>query len=130
MREIIFRGRMENGTWIEGDLRQYPSGKKAIRSDAIGHTMPVDPETVGQYTGLEDMNGRRIFEGDILMHKTCNGISIIDGVVVAERWNCSCCDGVYGFSMDGDDLRDHKRCIVIGNIHDNPELMDEGLVLL
>lgn len=67
MREILFRGRRcDNSEWVEGDLRHYPSGSLAIRSEQIGHTVTVRPETVGQYTGMTDKNSERIFEGDLV----------------------------------------------------------------
>lgn len=87
----------------------------------------VIPETVGECSGLPDKNGKQIFEGDILFLRDSSGGTHYD-VVVAEYWNCSCCGGVFGFSTEhGDvdiDIRDHNHAEVIGNIHDNPELLE------
>lgn len=138
MREILFRGkRLDNGGWIEGDLRQYPSGAVAIRSDKIHSTIKVDPATVGQYTGLKDKNGLRIFEGDIL--QIIGYGELIDHCVVGYGFHKS-----FGYNTEtvgfflywkNDEHQSNKysnlpywleirEAVCVGNIHDNPDLIE------
>lgn len=127
MREILFRGkRADNGVWIVGDLRHWRSGKVGIHCDATGRTLPVRPETVGQYTGLTDKNGNRIFEGDIV---ECWSEGVCARGTVQQRK-----DGLWiiypawqKYIMWGlcPDEHMHTTVEVIGNIHDNPEIVEE-----
>ena len=127
MREILFRGKSPaSGLWIIGDLRQYPSGAKAIKANDMLHIMEVVPDTVGQFTGLTDKNGKKIFEGDVLRYYSDYMREFMGDLCIARygEFNCSCCDGVYGLVFEGGDIREHDSYVVIGNIHDNPELME------
>lgn len=122
MREILFRGkRKDNGEWIQGDLRHWNNGV-GIHSDILHHTIKVDPETVGQFTGLRDKNETRIFEGDILKCVYSGYVAAVE----AEVWNCSCCHPVFGFSTKTSNPGISDTVEVIGNIHDNHELLKEG----
>jgi uncharacterized phage protein (TIGR01671 family) len=125
MREILFRGkRCDNGEWVNGFLLKecnYAtcSWNLAIeyKTDRFGKfaydVAEVVTETVSQFTGLTDKNGKKIFEGDILKWD------------VAE-WGGEHCELVewdYSlFSMRKNDWQ--HFCEVIGNIHDNPELLE------
>ena len=68
MREILFRGkRVDNGEWVEGLLARYnPKFPSANILDEFEILTPVKTKTIGQYTGLKDKNGKKIFEGDIV----------------------------------------------------------------
>ena len=127
MREILFRGKsVLNEEWFYGDLLTHEFSAKDlpdIRDYTNRQQSPVYPDTVGQYTGLTDKNGKKIFEGDIV--KTSFSGRECYGVVGYGRFNCSCCDGVYGWTFGDGDIRDYDYYIVIGNIHDNPELLDK-----
>lgn len=118
MREILFRGKTILGKWIEGDLLQYlGSGKVHIVQHYLGAGgQEVVPETVGQYTGLTDKNGTKIFENDIVLLKGDEEPYIVE---FGECCFQVCSDSVC-YVMDN-----FANCEieVIGNIHDNPELL-------
>ena len=135
MRESIFRGkRLDNGEWIEGDLRQdpdletayingwdYSTADYALQREPFEHQ--VDPLTVCQYTGLNDKNGRQIFDGDILSTTNSNSrIWYIDYKSASFRANQSNAD----FDCVLGEFMRYSEVEVIGNIHDNPELLEEN----
>lgn len=145
MREILFRGkRIDNGEWIEGNFGKYALGNgekisciSIPKANSVAGSLcyDVEPETVGQYTGLTDKNGKKIFEGDII-HVNYT-ISVPAGVgpllrivkhsidyksVVAFE-NCRFCLK----KQNGEIFEMHLvpgEVEVIGNIHDNPELLE------
>ena len=135
MREILFHGkRADNGEWVEGDLLQtrYHSGHieyQIMPQTPVSSAYPVLPETVGQYTGLTDKNGRKIFEGDICKFKRFNDVHI--GKVVFNVTTASFIMwyqpivGAYGEKATQKMLLSVCDNIeVVGNIHGNPELME------
>ena len=123
-REILFRGkRTDNGEWAEGELiHAVPSGIPGIRIPSRTALLiySVIPETVGQFTGLTGRNGKRIFEGDIVQWPGRKEV----GLVQYGEFNCSCCEGVFGWHFGTEDIREHDSYEVIGNIHDSPELLN------
>ena len=147
MREKLFRGkRKDNGEWIEGFLIIYDKRYFIITANEyetyffawlkdneyiFGRFVEVIPETVGQYTGLTDKNGKKIFEGDIVsMFAWSNDLSQKGAKTTAciENYMGNSCICVYGGSLGvtlSSMLIDHT-VEVIGNIHDTPELLKGG----
>ena len=134
MREILFRAkRLDNGEWVEGLLwrKKYKSNKLFISyfpdKDDYEDVCVVDSETVCQYTGLTDKNGVKIFEGDIVKGLFLFGMSI--NAVATFK------DGSFGLKWYRGSIEEFSAfsCFhnvtfeVIGNIFDNPELMEGGV---
>lgn len=121
-REILFRGkRLDNGEWVYGYYCEAEMFDHAgteyfiIEYSCDGTQHYVDPATVGQYTGLTDKNGQNIFVGDIIKHK-CNFFEIRYSIEQA-RFLAFLPNGVFNpIAL--------RNCEVIGNIHDNPELLE------
>ena len=137
MREILFRGkRVDNGEWVEGHYADEPYTKNTynrgyiLENEKDLFAKPVDLRTVGQYTGLTDKNGRKIFEGDII-HLEYSQVffgGVYFGEYTAEvsyKKGCFIADG----TNNGDEIEtplfgfDNDELEIIGNIHDNPELL-------
>ena len=146
MREILFRGkRMDNGEWVEGwyqpetTIKHWDGIQETVGvtiaykvEDGFLEDTLVDPPTVGQYTGLNDKHGKRIFEGDIVAQNWYDYDEPRDdsfGKVVFCEYDCSF--SVMDVNKDG--FMPLGRCgsyhwevEVIGNIHDNPEMLKGG----
>lgn len=133
MREILFRGkRVDNGEWVYGSLLN-PYRKKPLIAhyengqEILGYTVEVIPDTVGQYTGLKDKNGKRIFEGDILIYVVDGEYDVNEKYLVvfdddeAAFRTKFYCEGKY---MCYEDIIPCENFEIIGDIHDNPELLE------
>ena len=134
MREILFRGKTLTGRWVEGsyykqeefygskeDADVIITSKESLTYDQALDYEIVLPKTVGQYTGLTDKNGKKIFEGDVLKYIDEDGEASYISVIFED---CA-------FLIDDDGIIDTDLLTsyvflgieVVGNIHDNPELL-------
>lgn len=131
----LFRGkRVDNGEWETGFLVIERAGTREerfyITDKMTGYHTPISPETVGQCTGLKDKNGKLIFEGDIVERYSyyddiwgfsytakCYGVIIWN--INDYCWNIKMNDELMPFNDYEWDI-----AMVIGNIHDNPELLE------
>ena len=131
MREILFRGKVKNtNEWQYGDLRHWTKKSVGIHHQELYTTLRVIPETVGQYTGLT-ANGKKIFEGDIVKYKNTDGIkfngvalTVIGKVVYNEKNASFAVSGKDEIGAKHYDYFPIKNIEVVGNIHDNPELLE------
>ena len=136
MREILFRGkRKDNGEWVEGYYARKGVDKDTFKHficvmtfNVNGNTyssmfyltdIEVIPETVGQYTGMTDKNGKKVFEGDIVKVENVfvRGIFAVEYSGMGACFIVSCGESRYFLGGCNSE--------VIGNIHDNPELLKE-----
>lgn len=138
MREILFRGkRTDTKEWIEGVAFQHDNDKVTMFSQhPVDGTLvgkEIDPETVGQYTGLTDKKGTKIFEGDIVIYND-NENADSEGEFSIVVWYD---DDVIGFALEhhSPSCEVYYECEwvqsccyyeIIGNVFDNPELLKDG----
>ena len=132
MREILFRGkRVDNGEWVEGCYAEFVHGFDGYTKPGIQVTrcvpsvanrltptyetelVEVIPETVGQYTGMTDCGGNKIFEGDIIK---CQGGEYYYGV-----WEYRSEIIISNLTQIGFELGEYEHIEIIGNIHDKEE---------
>ena len=140
MREILFRGKaMTTDRFVEGAYyhqmefygdecdEHYIISSKDVLEDNMTCCDEVFPETVGQYTGLTDKNGTKIFEGDIVVFNKKRNLPnyrIKPKVVFYDERNAQFTRFESPYATLQKNMM--SECEVIGNIHDNPELLKEG----
>lgn len=122
-REILFRGKQINtGEWFFGNLFDKDnSGRTHITTTNRG-CLNIDPETVGQFTGMTDKHGTKIFEGDIVRHinTTCHVVEVVNSEVYFDTEMLE-----FGFRYSNElfHCQFNNEFEVIGNIHDNKDLL-------
>lgn len=151
MREILFRAKAinrikgreyrtsyKNGDWVYGLVTEmyddrFPNLPATMRNTDGVSNIDVDYKSIGQYTGLDDKKGKKIFEGDIVTYEDAeadyegyhDNVFINCGKVEILAW-----DGIQFTNrqtVDMDDLYESDimvNCEIIGNIYDNPELLE------
>lgn len=154
MRDILFRGKdKDDGKWYEGAYRAYDDTTYCIKEDYDRHPenthhtivfsrmtdwgLPnrhlqaeVIPETVGQYTGLQDKNGKKIFEGDICTEGENIYEVIFDKyqfsvkVIKTPLYLIKKGDIFPLWQFDNCERNGYRQLEIIGNIYDNPELLE------
>ena len=149
--EIIVNGKPIKGQWVQGSYWRFDKTTYCFKEDYEAHPdntehyivfdkmtdwgLPnrllkadVIPETVGQYTGFTDKNGKKIFEGDIVLDRLTELSDDVAEVkfCTEDVASCGCCYEYFsgsGFKANGIRL---DNCEVIGNIYDNPEFLSKG----
>lgn len=131
-REIKFRGRrLDNGQWITGSLTFIQDADGVWLEDKDLDVVKVDPDTLGQYTGLKDRDSREIYEWDIVKSPRYNVpavVCFIKGVFAV--CNPNCCDTCAKFEGAIESLEEaivfsNGELEVVGNLHDNPQTVKE-----
>ena len=130
MREILFRGKRSDGEWAFGNLLKVTFDRTTYnlifadnflfvfgQATAMEHAAVI-PETVGQFIGLTDKNGRKIFDGDILRERRSLFLVVYD-----QAWARFKLQSI-GRGIQYPEWNRGVQMEIVGNIHDNPELLE------
>ena len=122
-REISFRGKSKStGEWVFGNLFDKDTKGRTHIGTTVRRCFDIDPETVGQFTGMTDKNGTKIFEGDIVRHidTTCHVVEVVNSEVYFDTEMLE-----FGFRYSNElfHCQFNNEFEVIGNIYDNKELL-------
>ena len=124
MREIEFRAkRLDNNQWVYGFYSPriwYPSNEQTPNvKELTGSDVLIKPETLGQYTGRKDKNGKKIFDGDFIKARHNDELYR----VYWESYRFIIEDNYGNVILPVQEAIDHFECEVVGNIYDNPKLL-------
>lgn len=144
MCEILFRGEdVETGAWVKGfyvclngnEHRIYSGYAETDCGDYYPDWFKVDPDTVGEFTGLYNAAGQMIFDGDIVKFNEKKYVVQREDETPGGSWSCTAyilqevgVDGGLSFEDTIDEYCNEICVEIIGNIHDNPELLEGGAV--
>ena len=122
-REILFRGKSKNtGEWVFGNLFDKDTKGRTHIGTTVRMCFDIDPETVGQFTGMTDKNGTKIFEGDIVRHidTTCHVVEVVNSEVY---FDTEMLEFGLRYSNELFHCKVNNEFEIIGNINDNKELL-------
>lgn len=126
MRNIIFRGKWKGtNLWLCGDLICTSNKERIAILTQDDHAAEIELDSIGQYTGLQDRDGNKIFEGDIIHSNGHNYLVVFrDGMFYASAEECDKC--IYGgYPLHALTINADENCLckIIGNSFDNPKLL-------
>lgn len=136
VRAIKFRAKTDNGDWKYGDLHLLSTVPHIHTDINISHRCPIDTKTIGQFTGLKDKNDKEVYDGDIISLPLSDGSCVTHQIRISEEYlsveiknltvdGMRCDFDIFG-QLKYSWWQEYKYDIeVIGNIYDNPELIDE-----
>ena len=122
MREIIFRGqRPDNGEWVYGFLTKMWGEYHIVDGNNENSAYEVIPETIGQYTGVIDKNGKKVFEGDVVEYAGSYGeiVFVERRGAFMSRERDMYCEWLSNLPQYGTGIVE-----IIGNIYDNKEILE------